>query len=87
MGLLTRLRQVATLLADPRVRRLPRLAVLFAAAYLLWPLDLFPDFLVPVAGYLDDLVLVWMSVRWLFRSAPPGEVAPAATLSRSDADR
>jgi uncharacterized membrane protein YkvA (DUF1232 family) len=29
-----------------------------------------PDFLVPIAGYLDDATLVWLSMRWLFKSAP-----------------
>ena len=70
MGLLARLRQAAALLTDPRVKKLPRFAVVFALAYLLWPVDLVPDFLVPVAGYLDDAVLLWLSMRWLFKSAP-----------------
>ncbi len=87
MGLWFRLRRVLALLSDARVRRLPRLAVLLAAAYLVWPLDLFPDFLVPVAGYLDDLVLVWMSLRWLLKSAPPAEAATSPALSRLDPDR
>lgn len=86
MGLLARVRRVAVLLTDPRVKRLPRLAVVLAGLYLVWPLDLFPDFLVPVAGYLDDAMLVWLSLRWLFRSAPPEDAAGAAALSRSDVD-
>lgn len=88
MGLLARVRRVATLLTDPRVKRLPRLAVVLAALYLIWPLDLFPDFLVPVAGYLDDAVLVWLSLRWLFKSAPPEEAAAeAVALSKSGGGR
>ncbi len=84
MGLLARVRRVAALLTDPRVKRLPRLAVVLAALYLIWPLDFFPDFLVPVAGYLDDAVLVWLSMRWLFKSVPP---EGAAVLGESGADR
>jgi uncharacterized membrane protein YkvA (DUF1232 family) len=75
-----RLQRVLALLRDPRVGRLPRFGVLAAAAYLLWPIDLLPDFLVPVGGYLDDAVLLWLSVRWLFKSDPsaasPSSVAP-----------
>jgi uncharacterized membrane protein YkvA (DUF1232 family) len=70
---LARLRQAAALLTDPRVKKLPRLAVVIALAYLVWPVDLVPDFLVPVAGYLDDAVLLWLSMRWLFKSAPEAE--------------
>ena len=74
-GLLARLRRAAALLADPRVKKLPRFAVVAAIAYLIWPADLVPDFLVPIAGYLDDATLVWLSMRWLFRSGPPDERA------------
>lgn len=79
--MLGRLQRVLTLLRDPRVGRLPRFAVLVAVAYLLWPVDLLPDFLIPVGGYLDDAVLLWLSVRWLFKSdpsaLPPKSVAPS----------
>jgi uncharacterized membrane protein YkvA (DUF1232 family) len=27
-----------------------------------------PDFLIPVAGYLDDLTFIWLAVRWLLKS-------------------
>jgi uncharacterized membrane protein YkvA (DUF1232 family) len=73
VSLLARLRKAAALLADPRVKKLPRFAVVAALAYLIWPADLVPDFLIPLAGYLDDATLLWLSTRWLFRSAPPDE--------------
>ena len=56
----------AAFLADPRVGKLPRIAVLLAFAYLVSPVDLVPELVLPVAGYMDDAVLLWMSVRWLF---------------------
>lgn len=88
MGLLARLRRVAALLSDPRVKRLPRIAVILATLYLLWPIDLLPDFLVPVAGFADDAVLVWLSLRWLFRNAPAEPSADASSpLERSGPDR
>jgi uncharacterized membrane protein YkvA (DUF1232 family) len=77
-----RLRRAIALLADPRVRRLPRAAVLLAVLYTLVPVDLFPDFLVPVAGYLDDAVLLWLSLRWLTRSAPTTAPVPTGGPSR-----
>ena len=73
-----RLRRLLALLADPRMPKIPRLAVLAAVAYVIWPVDLIPDFAIPVVGYLDDLVVLWMSLRWLLKplssdgdSAPP----------------
>lgn len=78
MTFFDRLRRVAALLADPKVAKLPRLAVLLAAVYLVSPVDLFPDFLVPVVGYLDDLLVIWAAVKWLLKSAPAASsLAPA----------
>ncbi len=83
-SLAARLARVVTLLKDPRTPKLPRLLVLLACAYLLWPLDLVPDFAIPLAGFLDDLTFVWLSLGWLLKRAPaagpPGE-AGAGTPS------
>jgi uncharacterized membrane protein YkvA (DUF1232 family) len=65
-----RLRRIVALLSDPRTPRLPRAAVILAVIYLIWPLDLMPDFLVPIVGYFDDLTLVWIALRWLLKSGP-----------------
>ena len=62
-----KLRRLLTLMADPRMPKIPRLAVLAAVAYVIWPVDLIPDFAIPVVGYLDDLVVLWMSLRWLLK--------------------
>lgn len=66
-----RLRRLLALLADPRMPKIPRLAVLAAVAYVIWPVDLIPDFAIPVVGYLDDLVVLWMSLRWLLKPLSP----------------
>lgn len=68
--MLTRLARVLTLLRDPRVGRLPRFAVIAAILYTLWPVDLLPDFMPPVVGWLDDATLVWLALRWLLRQDP-----------------
>jgi uncharacterized membrane protein YkvA (DUF1232 family) len=74
---MNKLTQLGQLLADPRVKKLPRIAVILAIAYVLSPVDLVPDLLFPVVGYLDDVTLLWMSVRWLFkqREVPSAEGA------------
>ena len=54
------------LIGDSRVPR-RRKAVLFAlVGYLAMPFDLIPDF-IPVLGYLDDVVIVALVLRWLAR--------------------
>jgi uncharacterized membrane protein YkvA (DUF1232 family) len=68
VSFLARLRRVAVLLGDPRTPALPRIAVVLAVLYLLWPVDLVPEALSPLVGYLDDLVVVWLALRWLLKS-------------------
>jgi uncharacterized membrane protein YkvA (DUF1232 family) len=72
------LRRIIALLKDPRTPKLPRLALALAAAYLIWPADLMPDFLIPVAGYLDDLTFIWLAVRWLLKSGASLKTGGAA---------
>jgi uncharacterized membrane protein YkvA (DUF1232 family) len=65
---------VRRLLADPALPRSRKLALLALLAYLALPIDLIPDFL-PVVGQLDDAILVALTLRFIFRSAPPGRLA------------
>jgi uncharacterized membrane protein YkvA (DUF1232 family) len=68
------------LLRDPRVPRRWKLALGALAAYLAFPLDLVPDF-IPVAGQLDDAILVAVVLRGLVRATGPEllrEHAPAS---------
>lgn len=73
MSALLRIQRLLALLRDPRVAKLPRFAVLAAGAYLLWPVDLVPEIAFPIVGYLDDAVLIWMSLRWLSRAGAEAE--------------
>jgi len=75
------LKRVASLLTDPRVAKLPRFAVLAAVLYLLFPLDLVPDFVIPIVGWFDDAALLWMAIRWLLKSGPHPERTPPDALS------
>jgi uncharacterized membrane protein YkvA (DUF1232 family) len=73
------------LAGDPRVPRRHKLALAVAAAYLVMPLDLVPDF-IPVVGQLDDAILVAVVLRSLVRAAGPDVVTanwpgPRASLS------
>jgi len=56
------------LLRERRVPRARRLALLAALAYLIVPVDLVPD-VIPVAGQLDDALVVALALRGLVRAA------------------
>jgi len=64
-------RLFARLARDPRVARRHKLMLAALAVYLASPIDLVPDF-VPVAGQLDDAILVALVLRATLRSAGPG---------------
>ncbi|HEX6699351.1 MAG TPA: DUF1232 domain-containing protein [Gaiellaceae bacterium] len=76
------------LLPDPRLPRRDKLLVGALGPYLALPFDLIPDF-VPVAGQLDDAVLVVLVLRRVIRTNPelirehwPGPPASLAVLLR-----
>jgi uncharacterized membrane protein YkvA (DUF1232 family) len=59
---------VKRLLADPRVPRRRKLALVLLVAYLAMPFDLVPDF-IPVAGQLDDAIVLALALRLIVRGA------------------
>jgi uncharacterized membrane protein YkvA (DUF1232 family) len=54
---------------DPRVPRRAKLAVAFAALWVISPIDLIPEFL-PVIGPLDDVVVIALALRYAARQVP-----------------
>lgn len=58
------------LVADPRVARRHKLAFVALIMYLALPFDLVPDF-IPVAGQLDDAILVVLVLRLALRASGP----------------
>ena len=58
------------LLADPAVPRRRKVLLALLVAYLAMPIDLVPDF-IPVAGQLDDAILVGLVLRGLVRGGGP----------------
>lgn len=51
-----------------------KLLIVVIVAYALSPIDLIPDF-IPIAGYLDDLVLIPMGIALAIRIVPPQVLA------------
>jgi uncharacterized membrane protein YkvA (DUF1232 family) len=62
------------LLGDTRVPRRAKLALGLLLPYLALPFDLVPDF-IPVAGQLDDALLVALVLRYVVRKAGPEVLA------------
>ena len=58
------------LLGDERVPRRSRVVLLLLIAYLAMPIDLVPD-VIPVAGQLDDAILVALALRLVVRAGGP----------------
>jgi uncharacterized membrane protein YkvA (DUF1232 family) len=58
---------VTRLVRDPRVPRRRKLLLLALVGYLALPFDLVPDF-IPIAGQLDDAIVVALVLRSLVRS-------------------
>ncbi|WEK04456.1 MAG: DUF1232 domain-containing protein [Candidatus Devosia phytovorans] len=53
----------------PETPILLKAATLFVAFYLVNPIDIIPDF-IPLAGWIDDIVLVPMMVSWIVSRLP-----------------
>ena len=54
---------------DPRVPRRAKLAVGFAALWVISPIDLIPEFL-PIIGPLDDVIVAALALRYAARQIP-----------------
>ena len=73
------------LLGDARMPRRYRFVVVALLGYLALPFDVIPDFL-PVAGQLDDAVVVALALRAILRAGAPGMIeehwpGPRSSLS------
>jgi uncharacterized membrane protein YkvA (DUF1232 family) len=62
---------VTRLVRDPRVPRRRKLLLLGLVGYLALPFDLVPDF-IPVAGQLDDAIVVALVLRVFLRGGDDG---------------
>jgi uncharacterized membrane protein YkvA (DUF1232 family) len=63
-------RLLRRLAADPALPRGVRIRLALLVGYLVFPLDLVPDF-IPVIGYADDAIIVAVALRSVVRRAGP----------------
>jgi uncharacterized membrane protein YkvA (DUF1232 family) len=59
---------------DPRVPWYARVFAGFVVAYAFSPIDLIPD-IIPILGYLDDLILVPLGIILVIKMIPPDVLA------------
>ena len=71
---------------DPRVPKRVKVAVAFAALWVVSPIDLIPEFL-PVIGPLDDIVVVALALRYAARRIPPQALIDAWPAERRILER
>ena len=74
---------------DERVPRQAKTSVLLGGAYAVSPIDLVPG-IIPVAGQLDDLVVLLLTLRRAIRACPApvaAELLGRAGLTAADFDR
>ncbi len=74
-------RQLWYALRHPAAPAWLKLGTLLIVLYVLSPIDIVPDF-IPFFGFLDDVVLVPLAIRWLLKRLPP-EIAQAAASRRA----
>lgn len=55
---------------DPRVPRQAKLLALALAAYIISPIDIIPDFVLPGLGYIDDIVLIPFAAQLIQKMIP-----------------
>ena len=71
---------------DPRVPWYARAFAAIVVGYAFSPIDLIPD-IVPVLGYLDDLILVPLGVALAITMIPPQVLAACRQKARDAKDR
>jgi uncharacterized membrane protein YkvA (DUF1232 family) len=72
--LLRQARLVWRLLHDGRVSGWAKLLPFAGLVYLLSPIDLLPDFMIPGLSQLDDLAVILLSLKMFVEFCPPGIV-------------
>jgi uncharacterized membrane protein YkvA (DUF1232 family) len=71
--LILRGKLILRLMGDKRVNFLLKLLPVGGLIYLFSPIDLLPDIALPIIGYLDDAVVIWLCMT-LFVALCPDEV-------------
>lgn len=58
------------LLLDRRVLFYLKLMLTLALVYVISPIDLIPDWMIPLFGYMDDLVVLFVALKYFLKNCP-----------------
>ncbi|MGE5072300.1 MAG: YkvA family protein [Anaerolineae bacterium] len=86
-----RVKLILRLIGDKRVNPWLKVIPIAGLAYLVSPLDIIPDIMLPVIGELDDAAILWLTNYLFIELCPPDVVeehvkALGANLRRSTDD-
>jgi len=59
------------LFQDHRVQLHLKLILMLGLAYLISPIDIIPDWVLPLVGYADDLIVLFAALRYFLKNCPP----------------
>jgi uncharacterized membrane protein YkvA (DUF1232 family) len=59
--------KIVRMVRNPNAPKGPKFIVAALFLYIIWPLDLLPDFVVPVLGWADDLGFFGLTLWWLHK--------------------
>lgn len=59
---------------DSRVALQLKIMLILTLAYVISPIDLIPDLLIPFFGQIDDLIILIAGLRYFLRNCPPEAV-------------
>jgi uncharacterized membrane protein YkvA (DUF1232 family) len=71
---LLRVKLILRLIGDRRVNPWLKIIPVAGVAYLLSPLDIIPDIMLPVIGELDDAAILWLTNYLFIELCPPDVV-------------
>lgn len=66
ISILSRIRSFPRYMADGAVSPLKKVLVLLLVAYILSPIDLVPEALIPLIGFLDDFGILTLLLGWMY---------------------
>jgi uncharacterized membrane protein YkvA (DUF1232 family) len=69
--LVLRVKLIVRLVGDKRVNPWLKILPIGGLLYLISPLDLIPDLLLPVVGELDDIAILWLTNYFFIEMCPP----------------
>ena len=66
ISIIARLRAFPSYIADPNVSKFKKGIIFLLIIYILSPIDLVPEAIIPLVGFLDDLGILTLLSGWMY---------------------